>query len=320
MLVNLETMKKVVTIIIITLVLQTEISAQCGINYQKYLDKYCQGKYLIHQELDNMSASGVSLILEKDNRYAVYLLNPSHSIPSLKLEGSGNLAFKDVETKYDRKENYYAYVFTVEETGKYAISLDFGTEDKACVLIAIYLQNDTLFNTGIYKSYRELKENKPSIEFNYQISAKMRGYGILNASGQIPYYRLDIEKEQCNSIGRILAFSDGRNLYINEDNPKISPKTEFVRTEYLGRYLYFEERGSTMIFIGNVPSTSYFPDQKILDINTGVVIDLNKKTLQAIIADDIELLDQFKSDPNKVKNLKEYLIKYLERQNQNSRI
>jgi len=354
-------MKKAVNIFIIILVLQANALAQCGINYKKILDKYCEGEYLIHQELDNKSDASASLILEKDNRYAVYLLNPSHSIPSFKLEGYGKLPFKDFETKYNQEENYSTYIFTVNETGEYYFSLDFGTEEKACVLMAIYLQNDNLFNTGIYKNFKEFKENKPSIELNYQISTKMRGYGILNASGQIPFYRLNIEKEKGKTIGKVFGFCDGENIYIistkmrgygilnasgqipyfrlnierekgkivgrvfglyhgenvyiDENYPELGPKTEFVRTESLGKYLYFEDRGSTTTFIGTVPSTSYFLDQRILDINTGKVISLTKKTLQEIIANDSELLTEFKSDPKRGKSLKEYLIKYLERQN-----
>jgi hypothetical protein len=306
-------MKKIINILIILLLFQAMASAQCGINCKEILQKYCKGEYLKHQELNNRSGAKVSMILEKDSRYAIYLLNPDISLPELKMESDTAGLFKDFETILNQGENQAVYIFTATETGEYYFSLDFGTDEKACILMAIYLQNDTWLKAGIYRNFEEFRYNNPSVEFNYQVSKKMRKYGDLRSSGRIPYYRLNIARETGKSIGKVFGFCDGTNVFINENNPDLGPKTEFVQIENLGRFCYFEDRKSTTIFIGTVPSTLYYIDRKIIDANTGEIVGLNKKTLQEIIADDDDLLEEFKNDPNKGKKLKEYLIKYLEK-------
>jgi hypothetical protein len=114
-------------------------------------------------------------------------------------------------------------------------------------------------------------------------------------------------------IGKVFGFCDGTIVFINENNPGLGPKTEFVQAENLGRYCYFEDRKPTTILIGTVPSTIYYFERKIKDTDTGEIIGLNKKTLPEIIADDGDLLAEFKKDPNKGEKLKEYLIRYLEK-------
>lgn len=295
------------------LVLQAMVSAQCGINHKAILDKYCKGEYLKHQELNNESGANASMILEKDSRYAIYLLNPNSSIPSLKLEGISGNTIKDYVTEFNQKENYSTYLFTATETGKYNISLDFGTKKEACILLAIYLQNYTGLKAGIYKNFEEFYQNKPSIEFNYQISKKMRKYGDLRSSGMIPYYRLNTDRNEGNSIGKVFGFCDGNNAYINVKTPSLGPRTEFVQIECLGPYYYFEDRRSTTIFIGNVPTTLYELVRQIMVANTGEVIKLNNNKIQEIIANDVDLLAEFNNDPKRNEKLKEYLIKYLEK-------
>jgi hypothetical protein len=306
-------MKKIINLLIILLLFQAVAAAQCGISYKEFLQKYCKGEYLKHQELDNGSGAKVSMILEKDSRYAIYLLNPDISLPELKMEGDTAGLLKDFETIWNQEENFSVYIFTATETGDYYFSLDFGTEEKACILMAIYLQDDTGLKAGIYKNFEEFRYNNPSVEFNYQVSEKMRKYGDLRSSGRIPYYRINIERETGRSIGKVFGFCDGNNVFINEDIPGLGPKTEFVQVEDLGRYCYFEDRKPTTIFIGTVPSTIYYIERKIMDTDTGEIIALNKRTLPEIIADDADLLAEYNNDPNKGRKLKEYLIRYLEK-------
>jgi hypothetical protein len=66
--------------------------------------------------------------------------------------------------------------------------------------------------------------------------------------------------------------------------------------------------------VGTVPVTTYDPVSKIMDANTGEIIVLKQKTLEDIIANESDLLAEFQNDPKKRKKLKEYLIKYLEKQ------
>jgi hypothetical protein len=231
----------------------------------------------------------------------------------LKWKGVNDNSFKDYSTEFNLEENYSSHIFTATKTGEYHFSLDFGAEEKACILMAIYLQNDKGLKTGIYKNFEEFKHNKPTVAFNYQISSKFRKRGS-TGSEKIPFYRINIRRGQGRSIGRVFGFCDGKNIFINENNPRLGPRIEFVQLENLGRYYYFENIRATTIFVGTVPVTTYDPVSKIMDANTGEIIVLKQKTLEDIIANESDLLAEFQNDPKKRKKLKEYLIKYLEKQ------
>ncbi len=286
---------------------------QCGINYKEILKHSCEGIYLQHQELNEESGAKVSMILERDNRYAIYLLNPNFSIPSLIFEGNSKSLCMNFKTQVNPKENYSVYSFTAAETGDYYFSLDFGTEKGACVLLAIYLQNDAGLKAGIYRNFEEFKYNNPAVDFNFQISKKLRKYGDVRSRGKITYYRIKIDPAMGNSIGKVFGFCDGTDIYINDRNPRLDSRTEFIRIENYGRYCYFEDRTPTTVFIGMVPATIYSLERKILDTETGEIVGLNKNRLEEILADDSDLHAEFINDPDKSKKLKEYLIKYLEK-------
>ena len=83
-------------------------SAQCGINYKEILQKYCKGEYLKHQELNNGFGAKVSRILEKDSKYAIYLLNPDISVPALKFEDDSASLFKDFKTEFNQ---FFSIIF-----------------------------------------------------------------------------------------------------------------------------------------------------------------------------------------------------------------
>src|SRR5512145_509902 len=162
-------MKKIVCIGIILCTFQVVVFSQCGINYKVLLDKYCNGVYLRHQELDNASNGKMTFMFKKDDRYAIYLLNPSRHLPDFTLTGSKASALKDVVSNINKKEKVSSYVFTAGETGEFEFSYNFNTQDKVCVLMAIYLQNLALFQPGIYSNFEEMKYNNPSTPINNKI-------------------------------------------------------------------------------------------------------------------------------------------------------
>lgn len=303
-------MEKFINILLFVLFAQSAANAQCGINYKEILAQSCEGEYLQHQELNQETGARVSMILEKGKRYAIYLLNPNLTIPELKFEGDAGSLFKDYQTEFDQEEKTEVHLFTARETGDYYFSLDFGTEKKACILMAIYLQD--ALKAGIYKDFEEFRQNDPSLEFNFQVSRKLRKYGDIRSRGKITYYRLDIDKAKGRSIGRVFGFSDGEHVYINERHQDLGPGTDFIRIENLGRYCYFEDRKPTTIFIGTVPTTIYSLERKIMDAGTGEIMTLSKKRLEEIIKDNSELYTEFQHDPENSKKLKEYLKRYLD--------
>lgn len=174
--------------------------------------------------------------------------------------------------------------------------------------------NDTIYKPGIYRTFEEFKYNNPSLEFKYEITTRNRGYGFLNSAGQVTFYRIVIDKKVGKSIGEVYGFSDGKSVYINEELPRLGPKAEFSKIEYFAKYCYFEDIFYTTIYNGTSTTTAASLDEKIIDINTGVVISLNKQTLRDLLANDSELLDEFNSEKHKNKKLKEYVIRYLQKQ------
>jgi hypothetical protein len=102
-----------------------ETKSLFGISYKELLDKHCNGVYLLHQELDNQANGKISFMLKKDDRYAIYLLNPSRVLPYFTLSGNKNSSLKDI--------------VSTGETGEYDFFYRFNTKEDACVLMAMYL-------------------------------------------------------------------------------------------------------------------------------------------------------------------------------------
>lgn len=187
-----------------------------------------------------------------------------------------------------------------------------------CLLLAIEGLSQELivsqadFKKGIYKSFEEFKYNNPSIELKNEITAKSRKLGILDKD-PIIFYRIDISKKEGKMIGEVYGFSDGKYVYINESMPKLGPKTEFSKIEYIGEYCYFKDIYCTSTYNGMTTITTCDLDEKLIEMETGKVIRLSKRSLRELLANDTELLDKFNNESLKNKKLKEYVIRYIEK-------
>lgn len=278
---------------------------QCGINQKELRDKYCRGAYLVHSELYNSSPS-VEIALKEGNIYAIYLLNSSRPISSFKMSDSQG---KKIALESRHKPNYSVYTFAARVSDTYIFSVDFGTDKDACVLWTIYLQNENNLKAGIYKNFEEMKYNNPSGEFVYQVTTKSKNYN----QGQLDIYSIDIEKSKAKSIGKVFGFSDGKNVYINENSPSLRPGTEFVKVETLNRYYYFQKIEPIVIPTGTTVVTVLKLVQKVMDMNTGEITILNNKNLKELMADNPRLLNEFDKESQKNTKLKEYLIRYMDK-------
>jgi hypothetical protein len=306
-------MKTIAHIFLVFIAMQSITNAQCGINYNEILKKNCSGVYLRHQDYSNITGRDIKLVLTKDNKYAIYLLNPSKSLPKLKMSDSNPFPLQNFQESVNMNEKYSIYTFRVSETSEYGFDLDFKAEEKACVLLAIYLRNDNNYKSGIFKSFDEFKYGNPSAELNCQVINSKKNYG----KGQLNYYKLDLNKKNRQALGKIFGFSDGKDIYIDITYPKLNSNPEFVKMEYLYKYCYFEYVKYVSIFTGSTGTILPSLVQKLLDINTGEVLVLNRQTLREILADDPSLSGEFNNISGKDKVLKEYLIKYLKKHNAN---
>jgi hypothetical protein len=296
-------MKKIISFYLVGVAFQLVGFAQCGINQIDLRDKYCKGSYLVHSEYYNSSPK-VQISLKAGNKYAIYLLNPSHPISRFGLSDSHN---KGINLVSRQNSNFALYTFVPIVSDTYFFAIDFGTNNEACVLWTIYLQNENNIKAGVYKDFEEFKYNNPSLEFNFPLTAKSRKYN----KDQYNFYSPVIDATKAKTIGRVLGFSDGKNFYINDNKPLLRSGSEFVKVEFMDRYYYYEEvvqvpvtTGTTVIIVPKLV-------QKIMDMNTGEITIVNKKRVEEIISDNPQLLKEFENDSQKNKNLKEYLSRYL---------
>lgn len=181
------------------------------------------------------------------------------------------------------------------------------------------------FNKGIYVTFKEFKENSPSIISNFNVKID---------SGKFIRYRLYDNKGK--KIRRVYGFSDGINIYLNA---KVYDQTNyFIPILALGKIIYFEDfvgklsavasKSGLMMYGAIGGALAYAAGNYEAKRNPGWIIympdddgnayALSKQTLTSILKEyDKELLKRFKSE----KNQSDYdtLMKYLVEFNRNSK-
>lgn len=290
---------------------QIVVQAQCDVNYQETLDKYCSGSYLVHQELDNRIVTEARVILHSGNLYNIYLLNPSQRFSEFRFLSNSI----DISGEFNILEDGEAAKFqiVVDITKEYRFSFLSHADNEACVLLAIYLNSDPnkAMPAGIYQNFTELKYRSPAFPYTYSLTKKKVGTPIR----KIYHYKLNASRTDRKRIGDIYAFTEGEELYINiaPRSKRIGPSTRFAKAEDLKVFYYFEYYETTVVpnQYGGIYADSW--KEKVIDRRTGEVITLNRNKLQQIIIDDPELSEEFRRESSKSKKLKEYLIRYVDR-------
>ncbi len=140
--------------------------------------------------------------------------------------------------------------------------------------------NSSTLKKGIYKNFEEFKNNSPSMDLEYTILSKQKDTGgVLNrliTNGKTSFYYLDISKEQTKEIGKIYGFSDGKNVYINEFNPKLKPSTLFMKVNFISEFCLFEYQPYTSI-------ESLRHRNRVMNMNTKKITRMSRKKLQELI-------------------------------------
>jgi hypothetical protein len=294
-------MKRIIAISLFFFTFGYSFYAQCGINYKELLNKYCNGVYFQHQEFNRILGKEISFLFKKDNRYALYLLNPDKAFPDYTLQTNGKSKISDVVTTVNKKEKVLTYIFTAGENGEYTFSYNFGTSGESCVLLAIYLQNSSLYKQGIYKNFEELKYNNPSVSLDGRIITRTAEAG----SKKVICYRLEKNKSMQQAHGKLYGFSDGRNIYIK----RASATGEHVKIDNYGKYGYFEDIAYSSTGTVTVP----FLTLNLIDMNSGEISRIDRKHLRELLEDEPGLLVAYNEESQKDKNIKKYLIMYLEK-------
>jgi hypothetical protein len=304
-------MKKIGLILWSLFLIQIVVQAQCGVNYQETLEKYCSGSYLVHQELDNRIATEARVILHSGNLYNIYLLNPSQRFSEFRFLSDSI----DISEEFDIIEERKAakYQLSVDNTREYNFSFLTQADEEACVLLAIYLHSDLdkAVPAGVYQNFAELKYRSPAFPNTYSFTKKKVGTPIR----KIYHYKLNVSRNERKRFGEVYAFTDGEDMYINiaPRSKRIGLSTRFAKAEDLKIFYFFEYYETTVVpnQYGGIHVDSW--KKKLIDKRSGKVITLNRTRLQQIIMDDPELSDEFRQESSKSKKLKEYLIRYVDR-------
>ncbi|MEP6738256.1 MAG: hypothetical protein ABJA70_22215 [Chryseolinea sp.] len=161
-----------------------------------------------------------------------------------------------------------------------------------------YIINAKVYNKGVYKTFEEFKYNMPSIVENYSFDKKNL-WLTDNQTGK----QKKIKKRE------IWGFSDRNRIYVSWH--------KYDELLEKGRYCYFKEKGTRVVFGFSVfppmilPIPLPYKDELIINFNTGRTFLLSKKLLKKIlVTDDKELLNEFMNEKHKGRKLFEYVIKY----------
>ena len=177
--------------------------------------------------------------------------------------------------------------------------------------------NAESYKPGIYMSFEEFLNNAPSVPLTYEVKAVERGYGFMKAAKML-VYRLKIKKKEGAKLDRIFGFFDGKDLYIQPEMVKQpGPKDEFFRVLHLGDMTYYKARDCTTKFVDalDLPSTRTTCDlaHQLLNLRTGKTVEVTYVTLKTLLAPYPELLEAYQAEKDKKSKVRNYVIQYLAR-------
>lgn len=150
---------------------------------------------------------------------------------------------------------------------------------------------------GIYKTFEEFKNNRPSVEFFGRVKSQDLKYGYLGSRKVFTEYLLKIPKEKSKEIGDVFGFCDGKDFYI-ATYPHHIYDYAFTPVEFISKdIVYFESLDNGYL-------------KYILRMDTGEIRYLTNYRIKKILKSKPVLLKEFKNQSNKSDHIKDYLIKF----------
>jgi len=168
--------------------------------------------------------------------------------------------------------------------------------------------SDSIKKGGIYRTFEEFRDNNPSIVLDFKIVSEVTKYGSLLDRSSLRIYRIDFPSKMSENIGNVFGFCDGKNAYIVCNTPTLLNHLSFFKLDRIDRYCVFECTYQSILVTGY--HTGGF---KILNLQNGDFLILNKNNLKKIIKDNLELSARFDKELNQNDVLKKYLLEYLEK-------
>lgn len=186
---------------------------------------------------------------------------------------------------------------------------------KNCIYILFFVftisSAQSTFKKGMYTSWESLQKNTPDVELNSKVLYKK----VTNNKQKLEPHRIAVIKS--NSEKRILAFSNGNELFFNARQPELKNKPFFnYVTLYGDRYGIYSSLFAIGINknlgVGNFPMHCNVKGIELVDFKKGAITKiLNTNDLKSLLVNDPELLKRFKKESKKNQKIKVYLLEYL---------
>lgn len=191
---------------------------------------------------------------------------------------------------------------------KYRITLIFSLLS-ICCFSQYPILTDSVKKAGIYRTFEEFRDNKPSIILDFKVYKQDRKLSALLNSKRFPAYGVDIDIKVGENVGEVYGFCDGKDIYLTRNLPIFMHYIDFFKVEILDRYCVFDYTVMNLSSLISYTELSKFT--RVLNLENGESFKLTKKKLKEIISDNIHLSNKFELEKDKSIYLKEYLIEYL---------
>ncbi len=160
------------------------------------------------------------------------------------------------------------------------------------------LESKYAFENGLYKTFEDLKDNKVVTQLPYRQDTKSSKDGVTR-------YSL-MHEGKYKAIKGIFCFVNADHIYLNANN--YGRKGYYIRSHFVGKYAYFEDRlGKEKFAVSRTPtgitsSTGAAVTSKIwgilLDMETGKVVKTSRWRMKRLLENHPRLWQKYK-DGNK---------------------
>lgn len=203
------------------------------------------------------------------------------------------------------------------------------------LLLLVFSSNtfgQTKYQKGIYLSFEEILQNKPSANYNVALEKRTEGEIKMNGGNDYQLNALDKSTNRSQLKKEVEAYSDGENLYINCKKLKLytwyskvlSDKKYFVFSGALPEN--YKEYGIELSQLSNMfgAARGALSGMKLALLRFPYILDktnhkltlVSSKNINEIFSNDTIILEKFNQDPdkNKMETILKYLVEWNEKQ------
>ncbi len=109
-----------------------------------------------------------------------------------------------------------------------------------CCFSQYPILTDSVKKQGIYRTFEEFRDNKPSIILDFKIYKQDRKLSALFNSDRFPAYGVDVDIKVGENVGEVYGFCDGKDIYLTRDLPIFMHYVDFFKVEILDQFCVFD--------------------------------------------------------------------------------